>query len=202
MLLSLITHGAIVKMESRPLELIITGFIVVCISTHSIAGESINQQQPIKEQSAEKLINSLKESTTLERQVAYELAPVKSKADLDFISAKPSALDLLSSDAKQRFIESIKFGDKGLAGFYYADLENELSFTQIYEILSLFGATHLISKFSNAHIETSADTLLKAKSINEKKSPGLLGPTDHGGYRCESRATCVRSSLHICTSNC
>lgn len=48
------------------------------------------------------------------------------------------------------------FSDKGLASFSYAELEAELTPTQIYEIMSLFGLQRLVPMMSGARIETIA----------------------------------------------
>lgn len=191
-------------MKHIVLTLLLSGFAMVNFSTVSIADNSINKQQLLEQPSAEKLINIIRETETLDRQIAYELAPVKSKADLDRLSSQHSPLDALSPDAKSRFLENITFGNKGITGLYYGDLENELSFTQLYKILALFGAQHLIAKFGNARIETVADTLLKTKSLGAKNTPGLKGQPgeDYKGYACISPHTCAKRTFHICMSGC
>lgn len=184
------------------LLVVLISVITIANVTASSADESINKQW-LKEQSTKQLINSFKENELLKRQIAYELAPIKNKADLDILVSQPSSLDLLSPDAKSRFIQSIRFGDKGLAGFYYADLENELSFTQIHQVLSLFGAQHLVPMFPNARVETAADTLLKTNSLNTKKLYGIMGgPPGYPEYACIGRGTCRSAAAHICTNNC
>ncbi|RDH41500.1 hypothetical protein [Zooshikella ganghwensis] len=131
------------------------------------------------------------------REIAWKLAPIKNKEQLQISLQKNSPLDALSSEAKQRFIDGLVFTDKGLGGIYYGDLVAELTPTQIHKILSLFGAQHLISKFTEARVESDTDAkLLKSPSVNY----GVLD--DHKEYRCIARADCYESSNHICMSSC
>lgn len=171
--------------------------------------------------------NALKSDTVLEnnialqtikhqKQVAWSMAPIKSKEALIELSLQKSPLDLLSDDSKQRFVESVIFRDDGVAGFHFSDLESELTPTEIYKVLSLIGAQNTVSKFKAARIETKQDLLLLSKpaletSLQKKisSSVGTLGygrpPTqwdDHKGYYCSGRATCSEKQGDICMSSC
>lgn len=131
-----------------------------------------------------------------QQQVNWIAAPAKNKHQLQNIAdSGNSALSLLTSDAAQRFIDSVEFRDNGVAGFYFYDLETQLSVKQIYSVLVLIGAQHYISSLTNARVENEEDTILLLG--------GLYRPLiDYRDFKCESRGTCVRDSNYICTTNC
>src|SRR5438105_2310163 len=68
-----------------------------------------------------------------------------------------SPIDCLSPSAQKRFLDSLVFQKKGLGGFRTDDLEAELTPSQIYAILSLFGAEQYTSAMVDAHVVTSED---------------------------------------------
>jgi len=149
-----------------------------------------------------------------DQRLAHELAPVKSNEDLNVIMSSSSKLDHLSDYGKSRFVKSMVFSDKGLASFSYAELEAELTPTQIYEIMSLFGLQRLVPMMSGARIETSADALIMAgdrynsfsSKNNSKSSYSWDWPKstnkDYNDKYCAERATCRDEQGAICTSNC
>ncbi|HWT16490.1 MAG TPA: hypothetical protein VN581_11950 [Patescibacteria group bacterium] len=133
------------------------------------------------------------------RDIALALAKVRSTKDLSRLDAESRArLDKLSPKARARFLASLTFSDKGLSGFDYTVLVDELTATDIYRILELFGQQHITSMLSDVKVETSTDRLIMSMS----KDPTMKIRADHMEYRCETRATCVDSTPHICTSNC
>ncbi|MFC4700517.1 hypothetical protein ACFO4O_10130 [Glaciecola siphonariae] len=144
------------------------------------------------------------------QQVAFELATVKTMADFQTIEiADSSPLNLLSEDAKARFANSLVFNQRGLAGFYYADLEAELTPTQIYTVLRLFGKQHATHLFSNARIETTLDVMLLDRPISLEDTSEFVAGTnnmpvfgDHKGYYCAGRATCTERQGSICMGSC
>lgn len=107
-----------------------------------------------------------------------------------------SPLDRLSAPARQRFLDSLVFSDNGLGSYHYADLEAELSVSEVHAILSLFGAEHTTSMLTGAKVKTPAD----AQLLPPRPPPG--GTTDYKDYRCKSIGTCTSSLFDICTSNC
>jgi hypothetical protein len=164
-----------------------------------------------------KLIKETEKSYQYEKSrqlIALDLAPIKSKADLFEIAQQKSVLDLLSDSAKERFISSIVFGDNGVTSFQYSDLEVELSPTQIYKILSLFGVQHTVHMMENSRIQTTTDMLLLKKPVSEKiellelntnnysTTQSSHGIADHKGYACTGRATCSERQGSICMSGC
>lgn len=139
----------------------------------------------------------------LERELAFLLAPIKTKEDLDRYVAElrqnpdaKSPLNLLSPAALDRFLNSLVFTESGLGGYYYGDLQAQLSASQIYRVLSLFGAQHTTSLIRGARIESRADQLIMGQDESN------LLPADHDNYECVSRGTCGPRTNYICTSNC
>lgn len=144
-----------------------------------------------------------------QKMIAWAFASVKNTHELAGELAKEdSPLNKFSEGAKARFVESIVFRRNGLGGFYYGDLEDELTPTEIYNVLSLFGAQDIVSHFTGARIVTSSDLLLMSPpnyiDNNDGELYGYYGPTgpDYMGYKCISRATCSIAERMICMSNC
>ncbi len=121
-------------------------------------------------------------------------APVKSAESLSVIESRSSPLDYLSDEGKATFIDSLSFNDYGVTSFNYRVLENELTYSQIREVLSLIGFQHLTSMIDGAEIKSDLDRLLADQPIFDSE--------DHKDYECESRGTCSSSQTKICTSTC
>jgi hypothetical protein len=115
------------------------------------------------------------------------VSQIVSAKDLDtYLRTTPnSPLDRLPAAAKQRFIASLVFTENGLGSYKYSDLE-ALSPTEIYKILSLFGAEHTTSMVT------------KERPTTQQNEPG----GDYKDYWCSGRATCSESLGHICMSSC
>lgn len=178
--------------------------LVFLASAGAIGAESqrdpINTQHPPVEVSGQALPSSNKQAEAL-RRIQHLLAPIKSWEDLqDYLAVTrldASPLDKLSPAAKQRFLGSLVFSEHGLASFEYVDLENELSPTDIYKVLSLFGVQSDTATLRNVRMSSESDGL-----IMNYMGPPNSPYSDHLDYRCASRGTCTRSSGDICTSNC
>ena len=128
------------------------------------------------------------------------LAPVKSQLELGAYlrSAKATPLDWLSPAAKHRFLGSLTFNESGLTGFDYSDLRAELTVTQIYRVLAIFGAQRVVPLIKGARVESAVDRILMAAPGNTSDLP----TDDHEDYRCEGAHTCSGSPRHICMSGC
>jgi len=130
-------------------------------------------------------------------RIDYAIAAIRSDEDLHRFLASAQSIDsplnALSESSRRRFLSSLRFNDKGLTSFAYADLETELTPTQIYRVLKLFGAEHDAAFFSRAHIETDDDV----KIMDMPRTP-----IDYRDYECAKRATCTQSNFSICTGNC
>lgn len=137
------------------------------------------------------------EQVEFQHQIVWQMAKVKTKDDLEQLLLSDSPLDLLSPAAKERFVDSIVFREKGLGGFYSDDIVAELTPSQAYRILSLFGAQHVLPKLRGMRIESKVDAMLAAPG------PVSIYKDNFYGYKCESPGTCKKtSSNYICTSNC
>ena len=113
---------------------------------------------------------------------------IQSTQELEaYLQATPnSPLNRLSPDAKEHFVNSLMFTDKGLGSFQYSELKT-LPATDIQQVLSLFGVERTISLFTK---ESAPSNLVE--EIDQ----------DHEGYQCVSVGTCMSAAGYICTSNC
>ncbi|QDH69115.1 hypothetical protein [Marilutibacter alkalisoli] len=164
--------------------------LLVIVSTPSLAQSSAEGQaiDPVEQEAKE-------------RELAYQLAPIKSDMDLRTYLArnrsKDSPLNLLSPGARQRFIQSLVFTNKGLASFDYRDIQIELNATQTYQLLSLFGVQRSTRAIPNLEATTASDMTVMGGGVIS------LPPDDYPGYECEKAATCRESHGAICIgSNC
>lgn len=145
------------------------------------------------------------EEKSLRQDLDWLTAPIAKQSDLkSFLKSGGRLGELLSRlqpTSKKRFIDSLRFGDAGLASFYFQDIEEELSVSEIYQLLSLFGLQSGVSKFSNAPVRNSLD-----REIRDYFSPsGEKAVCEDGMYRnmeCARRGTCGYYLYYYCTSNC
>lgn len=147
----------------------------------------------------DKVVQYLDEQGAVENKIQLSTAKIKSQADIDrYVATTPeseSPLAKLTPDAQRRFISSLSFNKSGLTGFEYADLESELTPTEIYKILKLFGVQHTTAFMNGAHIKTKTDHLIMGESPS-------LRAEDHKGYKCVGRANCYQTMFYICMSGC
>ncbi|MET0506388.1 MAG: hypothetical protein ABWZ85_13765 [Luteibacter sp.] len=141
-------------------------------------------------------------------------APIKSEADLQkyLVSEQAtSPMNRLSPAAKAKFLSSLRFGDKALGSYNYEALESELTASQIYDILSLFGAQATTQLIPGAIVRTETDSLImKPQAINRPCGPGIescdsgggTGDTDYAGYGCGRPHTCIIEPNAICMHSC
>jgi hypothetical protein len=133
--------------------------------------------------------------------IAFELAPVKSQQTLRaYQSITPevlSPLGKLSASGRAEFLSSLTFNEKGLTGFNYRVLEDELTPSQAHSVLALFGAQRLTSRLKGARIETEVDSVVLGSQAKIFTPEG-----DYSGYRCVERASCMEARGYICMSNC
>ena len=126
-------------------------------------------------------------------------APVNSlgRLDLHLIELSPeSPLMLLSPLARKQFVDSLVFGDRGLASFSYEPIVSELSAGEAYRLLSLFGAQRAIVHIPGLRQESAADHV-----VVQSANPNTVFE-DYPGYACSGRATCSTSMSSICMSSC
>lgn len=122
------------------------------------------------------------------------ISQIQSARDLDtYLRTTPnSPLDHLQPAARQRFIDSLVFNESGLASYQYTDLE-ALSPTEVYQILSLFGAERTTSMITK---DRGAGEL--AEPTTQQSAPSA----DHEDHYCAGRATCDPKIGSICMSSC
>lgn len=110
-----------------------------------------------------------------------------------------SPLRLLSKPALARFVDSLVFSERGLASFRTDDLAAELTVSQAYQVLALFGQQTSILSVADAKIRTNADIII----LDEANwCHNCHGEEFLEGYYCEGPGTCRKSSRHACTGNC
>lgn len=141
--------------------------------------------------------------------IAVELdvfvAPIQQREDIQrYRSVNQdgnSPLGLLSPKARETFLQGLTFNEKGISGFRYDVLEEELSLYQAYQVLALIGQQRKSYLLERARVESALDhsvlDLMNQYQIEAKCSGGNLD-----GYRCASRATCTRSMKSVCLSSC
>ena len=158
------------------------------------------------------------DKAALQRDLANLGAPITSQRSLSrHLSAgvTESPLGRLSQPALRRFLASLQFNESGLTTFRYTELEAELTPTQIYQVLALFGQQHQTPKLKHARRVTPRDDEIMGGGIPgvqpanfecyfDQVSP-IDSPSQCGGhhnYRCASPGTCSPSQEQICTNNC
>ena len=148
-------------------------------------------------------------------------APIKSRQDLARHirdgRENGSPLRALSRKGSQRFIASLKFNEEGVTSYRYDvlekelsvteaylvlslfGLEKELSVTEAYLVLSLFGAQDDIRMLTFARVDTQLDhDLLSVVEV----AASCSGNGDYPNMQCARRATCAPMSSHICKASC
>jgi hypothetical protein len=120
--------------------------------------------------------------------------PIRSTKDLDsYAGTNPGfALNRLSPDAKQRFLDSLVFTELGLASYQASELE-ALTPAQLVQILSVL------------KVENTASLIAQARDSNVAGQPAaIVKPNDdYPGYKCQPPATCIAYFGAICiASNC
>jgi hypothetical protein len=130
------------------------------------------------------------------------LGTIRSQGDLQrYLAATAnsgSPLGALTIGARTRFLSSVTFNQKGITGFHYGDLQSELTASQIFDVLGLFGAERDVAIIPNVRVETAADR--RAIKVFQLADPG--SGTDYKGYWCSSPSTCTIKNDSICMSSC
>lgn len=174
------------------LKLVAASMLTMVSATNAIANDVLHSGEIIKTSN----VQLVKVDEVRQRQLAWEVAPVKTTTQLKALLKTESPLDLLSPAAKKRFIDGLVFRKNGLGSMYIGDLELELTPTEIHHLLSLFGAQHVTKTLTNARIDTKLDKLLLKNTANSRAA-------DYKGYSCVNEGTCKRTTNdYICTSNC
>lgn len=164
-------------------------------------------KDPPLDAAAEQMAAELTDAQAEQKALRLRTAPIHSAALLREYLAKEDAsspLNLLSPAAKKRFVESLRFNEKGVTSFTYSDIEAELSASQAYRLLSLFGLESTISSMHKMRVDGEEDiNVNRAFPMNRAfPTPGRGQDEDHNDYKCESPHNCVESVGTICMSGC
>ena len=148
----------------------------------------------------------------IKRDLSFLVAPIKTQRDLDqhVLSLRKEDVDsplrYLPRNSRGKFVSSITFNEKGITGYNYDILERELTLSQVYEVLALFGQQYNIGHMKAASIKTDLDMeisrLIQLEADSNKGLMNQCGSSDHKGYACTARATCSSSYTKICMSSC
>ncbi len=169
--------------------------LAVCVSFSASAADSGRAAVDVAADAAASL--------NAQAALARANAPINSQLALSTYLASPAAqrspLNLLAASSKARFLDSLKFNETGVTSFYYADIERELSASQAYELLKLFGLTNTIGPMKGLRIDNAKDRSVMS-AYGSPVTTQLMD--DHQFYWCSSRATCSSMSGSWCMSGC
>jgi hypothetical protein len=140
-------------------------------------------------------------ATTVARQhqLDFIAAPIKSSSDLQaHLAMMPKALspiEKLSPGAKRRFLAGLVFNENGLVSYDYSDLAAELPASDVYRVMSLFGAQRTVPLIKGLRTEGGADKLVTDIPVSGMED-------DHESYQCIGGHNCKYSPGMICMSGC
>ncbi|MFC3658271.1 hypothetical protein FZ025_07945 [Xanthomonas hyacinthi] len=169
------------------------------------------QEAPVDNEAALQVAAELSNNYAEQQKIARKNAKIHSSSGLTEYLAKnktdDSPLNSLSPAARKRFIESLKFNENGVTSFYYADIESQLTSSQAYNLLSMFGLQTTLQFMHKLRVNSSNDQGIMSAygSGSGSGSGGSISPgapEDHNDYWCSGRATCSRNVGSICTGNC
>jgi len=116
---------------------------------------------------------------------------IRSRAELnDYLrttAQSGSPIDCLAPSARSRFINSLVFTERGLGGFSPADLQAELTASQVFAILKLFGAEEYAPGI-DARVVTAEDRAIKSRA-----------PGSDSTHYCDSNGSCSPRTDWICS---
>jgi hypothetical protein len=130
------------------------------------------------------------------RLVSQETAQVRSLEQLGEHlrnAGDRSPLAALSPAARMRFIDSLAFNGNGLTQYRYDVLRRELTASQSYSIMKLFGVEDSATFLRSSRVKSDLDAVIASLRMFQ----------DHDGAKCVSPGTCEKHwESYICTSNC
>ena len=177
--------------------------LLFCMMTVVASLSSQASPLPVEARSArQSVVDTQEEREMLARDLAAQLAEIKSSKEVARYLSKQGRQETpfspLSAGARQRFIQSLRFSEKGLASYDYRDLRNELTATEIYRLLSLFGAEGSVFAIPDMKAESATDELIIMQGKLDRSGEMMRAPTDYEGYACISRASGAKAADHIC----
>ena len=133
-----------------------------------------------------------------ERELAAALAPVKNRAQLDAYLREhrgaSSPFHVLRPAALQRFSGGLVFNDRGVSSYDYTTLQRELTASQIFGILRVFGVEDSVSRIPGLKVRGHADRLVLATLH--------IRLDGHHDMYCVAHGICAPRLGWVCTSNC
>lgn len=134
--------------------------------------------------------------------MALLTVPIRSQRDLarHLRDAREtdSPLDFLSPRAKRLFLSSLTFGASGLSGYRYDDLARELTVSQAYQVLALFGAQDDVRLLPHLRVRTKLDEELRWYAKSDDECSG----GNRKDHQCEGPRYCGNMMRDICKANC
>ncbi|QBG89441.1 hypothetical protein [Xanthomonas oryzae] len=113
-----------------------------------------------------------------------------------------SPINLLSPAARKRFVESLRFNASGVTSFRYSDIEAELSASQAYRLLSLFGLESKVSSMRKIRVDSEEDRAVSLAYPASAFTPDRRQDEDHKDHACIGEHTCEEAVGKICMSGC
>ncbi|MDX3936708.1 hypothetical protein [Stenotrophomonas sp.] len=168
---------------------------IVCICSLFVAASSSAFSMPLKMDEQAEIQSHPEMQRVL---IAQRNAPINSQVRLQehLQNLSPdSPLRVLSTPARERFVASLRFNESGITSLGYNDIVGELTYTEAYRLLALFGAERILDNLPKLRMDTSED-----QRVRRLARPPLV--EDHLGYACTDRATCSMSSQQICMTGC
>lgn len=129
--------------------------------------------------------------------------PIRSMAELGAFTKAAAArgeatLDFLSEKARTKFVNSLAYSDSGLSTFNYRGIGDELSATQAYLLLKLFGVESATNSIAGLRADNELDQMILESTPTQSKR---MAVTVIDNYRCEPPATCVYSFSDQCIAD-
>ena len=141
-------------------------------------------------------VDAAHDEAALRSLVAYGTAEIRSREDLvDHLQRRGSRSPIaaLRPAARKRFMESLAFNENGLTQYRYDVLRENLTASQSYRILKLFGAEGSGSFLRTSRLETDLDAAIASLRMMD----------DHQKAKCVSPHNCQRGWVDfICMSGC
>lgn len=106
-----------------------------------------------------------------------------------------SPLHALSSSAREQFLGSLVFTDRGLGSYSYEPLVSNLSVTEIHRILSLFGVQSSMEAIPGLHAANATERLM-LRPMERHARPNSQC------YMGEKKTYCRATRGSICPSSC
>lgn len=164
------------------------------MSSLLFASSLVTFSSAAQEQHVALAIDSQMESLRIAQKNAPINSVVRLQEHLQNLS-QDSPLRAFSVPSRQRFVQSLRFNESGVTSMRHQEIVEELSYSEAYRVLALFGVTRILTKLPLLRSENADDERIRAS-----KSPPFH--EDHYRYACTGPHTCSTSSQDICMTGC